>query len=449
VILTLDSQLQYIAERELDKAYRKYRPRRASLVLLDPFTGEILALANRPAFNCNRAALATEFERRNTANTDTFEPGSTFKVVTAALALENGVVTPQTLVDCKYGKARILGRVVRDHEGTLGVVPFEDVIAQSSNIGAVTVALKVGKQKFYEGARRFGFGERTGVDLPGEAPGLLRPPEQWSHVSMAALPYGQELSCNLLHVACLYAPFANGGRTVVPHVVKEVRPCSGWSHTPRLSRRGGDRVVGSRVRRQIKEMLEAAVERGTGTPAQLPGFQVAGKTGTSEKYDPRRKAYAFDKNCSSFVGFVPADNPRFLMAVLLDEPHGLTLGGWVAGPVFREVASAALAAWKVAPDRQPDRPAQAKKENPKSGAALPGAMVQVPDLKGLDPGQAKKRLKNLGLKPRPKGGQGNVVSQFPEAGRSVRQATFVSYLLAKGRGTGRRASKGVQMARGE
>lgn len=443
VVLTLDGQLQQMAERELEKACRKYRPNWGSILVMDPSNGEVLALANFPDYDPNAPSHYSQASRRNRAVTDAFEPGSTFKVVTAALALEAGSVKPETLIDCHHGKATFLGRVVKDHEAGLGVVPFSEVMAQSSNVGTVTVALKLGKQAFYDGIRRFGYGRKTGVDLPGETGGLLRPLESWSGISMAALPFGQEVSGNVFHLACAYAPIANGGTSVAPHMVKEVRGPGGWSHRPGTAGEGGRRVLGGYAREKLVSMLREVVDHGTGTPAAIPGFLVAGKTGTAEKVDPATRRYSYYKTVSSFVGFVPADRPRLLVAVVLDEPHGLVLGGWVAGPVFREATMAMLAAQGVSPSQEllggkgaqagiPHLPGEAPKYNQVPhpiGSTVAPVMVKVPSLEGMDAKQALRVLKSASLKALPRGQGGLVVKQFPEAGRSVRIMTSVSYLL--------------------
>jgi cell division protein FtsI (penicillin-binding protein 3) len=444
VVLTLDGQYQQMAERELHKACAKFRPNWGAVVAMDPSNGEVLALANWPDYDPNEAAHFPLSTRRDRAVVDAFEPGSTFKVVTATLALEKGLVKPETLVDCHGGRAEFLGRVVRDHEAGLGVVPFSEVIAQSSNVGTVDVALRVGKEALYKGIQRFGYGRKTGVDLPGEAKGLLRPLADWSGVSMAAVPYGQEVSGNLFHLACAYAAVANGGYSVAPHVVKEIRSPSGWDHRPRLEGEAGRRVLGSYARTKLVGMLKEVVDHGTGTPAALPGFLVAGKTGTAEKVDPATRRYSFSKTVSSFVGFVPADKPKLLMAIVLDEPHGLSLGGWVAGPVFRESALSMLAAQGLSPDSAllagrgaqqgiAHLPGEAPKWHqvfhPVAGA-IEAAWVPVPALEGMDGRQALRVLKAAKLKAVPKGRLGLVVSQFPQAGRRVRLLSSVSYLLA-------------------
>ncbi len=440
ITLTLDARLQHIAERELAKAAGKFSPKSASLVLMDPRNGEIIALANWPDFSPSDARETPEWRRRNHAVVDAFEPGSTFKALTAILALEEGVVSPETPVNCFGGKKEYYGRTVRDHgDEHLGVIPFRQVFAQSSNVGTVEVALKLGSRKLYEGARRLGFGVVTGVDLPGEAAGLLRPLDRWTPSSMAAIPFGQELSCNLLHIARLYAAVANGGTLVTPHVTLKISTPSGGDFAPDLAP-SGQRVLNESVRRDLVDMLKDVVTRGTATTTALPGFEVAGKTGTAQKYNVALKRYTMHDNVASFVGFAPADKPEYLCVVMLDEPKGVTLGGWTAGPVFRSVMSAALEAGGVNPDQRVMEAAEKRPVNAnnkwtyglaRGERAKLVQRVEVPDLIGLKAQDALKRLAKAGLKARVVG-QGQVVeSQFPEDGEDVLPFTVVKVLMGK------------------
>jgi cell division protein FtsI (penicillin-binding protein 3) len=443
LMLTVDAQLQHIAERELEKAWIKYKAKGASIVLMDPRSGEILALANYPSYDPSEAGHASDAARRNRAVADVFEPGSTFKAVTAALALEKGVVTPDTLVDCHMGKADYFGRTVRDHgDDHMGVVPFSTVLAQSSNVGTVEVALKLGPKLLYDGMTRFGFGQSTQVDLPGEAVGMLRPLDKWSPGSMAAIPFGQELSCNLLRVAVTYAALANGGNLISPHVVKAVIAPSGSSRAPEAQ--GASRhILGERVRVQLVKILKSVVEEGTGVAIALPGYPIAGKTGTAQKFDVKTGRYSQHQNVSTFVGFVPADEPAFVAAVMLDEPQGVTLGGWNAGPVFRAVVSSALTAYGIAPSEKVRLAQEVQANLPggdkahawvnmyKRGAkAAEVKEVAVPKLLKMTEPAARIALNKAGLKARVMG-QGRVAAQFPHAGEDVLQGSTVSLTLEK------------------
>jgi cell division protein FtsI/penicillin-binding protein 2 len=441
--LTIDAQLQHIAERELDKAWRKFRAKGAALVLMDPRSGEILALASYPVFDPAQPSAGSAESRRNRALAEVFEPGSTFKTVTAALALEKGVVSPTTPVDCHGGRLEVFGRIVRDHgDDHFGVVPFRTVLAQSSNVGTVEVARKFGPKVMYEGLTRFGYGQSTHVDLPGEAVGLVRPLDKWTPGSMAAIPFGQELSCNLLRVAVTYAAVANGGYLVVPHVVKATVSPGGSSRSPeRLS--GSEKILGEGVRRQLVDILKSVVEDGTGVAIALPGYPIAGKTGTAQKFDMKTGRYSQTKNVSTFVGFVPADEPAFVAAVMLDEPQGITLGGWTAGPVFRALVSSALTSYNIEPSEKVRAAQEAQASKPGSdpskdwvsmyrrGAkAAEVKEVAVPKLLALTEPAARIALNKAGLRARVMG-QGRVAAQFPGAGESVLQGSTVTLTLEK------------------
>jgi membrane peptidoglycan carboxypeptidase len=317
------------------------------------------------------------------------------------------------------------------------VVPFRQVIAQSSNVGTTEVALKLGAPRLYAGIKRFGFGRPTGVDLPGEAVGMFRPLEQWTKGSIAAVPFGQEISCNLLHIARVYAAVANGGRLVTPHVVRESEGMQGGRNGVD-QKSDGEQVMGGRVRAKLLGLLEEVVENGTGSPTALPGYKVAGKTGTAQKYNQKLKAYTMNDNVSSFAGFVPAEKPEFLCVVVLDEPKGLSLGGWVAGPVFRASMGAMLAARNIAPDPALLAAAETKAvtkltrwtaQLKKGQAPAAATWVKVPALLGLPARDAQAMLAKAGLRARLVGKGATVKAQFPEKGESLRPLSTVKLLL--------------------
>jgi cell division protein FtsI (penicillin-binding protein 3) len=440
--LTLDASLQHIAERELGAAVRKFKAKGGALVLMDPHSGEVLALASYPDFDPAEPASTSPDSRRDRAVSDSFEPGSTFKTVTASLLLERGLVTPDTPVDCHMGRLEIFGRVVRDHgDDHLGVVPFSTVLAQSSNCGTVEVAQKLGPQALYEGMTRFGYGQLTGVDLPGETVGMLRPLDKWTPGSMAAIPFGQEFSCNLMRVAVTYAAVANGGHLVRPHLVQGLVSSSGGSLEP--ERNGSTRqVLAERVRLQLVGILKGVVEGGTGVAIALPGYTIAGKTGTAQKFNTATGRYSMQASVSTFVGFAPAEAPAFVAAVMLDEPQGMSLGGWTAGPVFRTVMSSALTAYDVAPDEavRAAQEASAALQSKHGGKDAWTAMyrrgakaatvrqVKVPDLVGLTEGAARQALVAAGLRSRVMGG-GRVAAQFPGPKVSVLENSTVTLSL--------------------
>lgn len=340
LVLTIDEGLQYMVETELDRAMEKWRAAAASAIMMDPFTGEILALANRPSFNPNTISGSRSFERRNRAVTDCYEPGSTFKIIVGTAALEEKAVSLDTTFDCSRGAVDVGGRVIHDAHRH-GVLTFKEVIQKSSNVGSVMVGMKLGKERIYRYAKAFGFGEKTGVDLPGEATGWIRPPERWSGVSIGSVSIGQEIAVTPLQVLRAYAAIANGGLLVTPHVVSKIISPEGellWTF------QGGTRRVISRSTAEtFKEILKTVTEDGgTAKTAAVNGNYVAGKTGTAQMVDPQTKRYSKEKYISSFVGFVPADSPRLAMIVVIYEPKGQIYGGVVAAPVFKKIAENAL-----------------------------------------------------------------------------------------------------------
>jgi len=340
VVLTIDRTIQFFAEKALDEAYRKYRAKGASIVVMDPRTGEILALANRPAFDPNRFGESSPEDRRNRAVTDLFEPGSVFKVVTASVALGTKKVRPEDKFDCENGSYQVAGRVLHDHTSH-GVMTFQQVISQSSNIGVAKVAMKLGAAALYNGMRAFGFGEPTGIELSGELGGTVKPPQQWSRPSITTIPMGHEVTVNVLQLAQMISVVANGGVLVRPWLIREVRDSSGnvvQSFKPRVVRR----VISSEVDGQLREILSQVVTEGTGKAAQVPGLRAGGKTGTAQKLEPNGQ-YSHSRYVASFVGFIPVEDPRLSVVVMLDEPCFPYFGGTVAAPVFRKVAIDTLA----------------------------------------------------------------------------------------------------------
>jgi cell division protein FtsI/penicillin-binding protein 2 len=364
--------------------------------------------------------------------------------VTAALALEAGVVEPDELIDCQRGKGEFLGRIVNDHDDKLGEIPFSEVIAHSSNVGTVTVAIRLGKEALFKGIQRFGYGEATGIDLPGETRGQLRPLKDWSRAALASYSFGQGMSCNALRVAVTYAAFANGGKDVVPHVLKEGRLPKGKTVPTRTRAEPRGRMVSGGTCDKLVPMLEAVVDHGSGTPVAFPGFRVAGKTGPSQKFDQATHRYLLHQNYASFAGFVPSRDPRLLAVVVLDEPKGLTLGGWTSGPVFREALSAMVALLDISPDRgekdsvvaqsgvrqipgadkDPRRPLSARQ-------AAPVEWVTVPKLEGVARREAAESLQEKNLRFRRLGDGPVVLSQFPQAGKLVRTHSSVRLLMGK------------------
>lgn len=342
VHLTIDQGIQFAAERELVDAVKTFEASGGSVVVVDPHTGEILAMASYPGFNPNDYRQSTPTERRNRAVNDTFEPGSTMKIFTVAAGLEAKKLQPTQQLFCEDGVMRVDNVTIRDTHPS-GWLPVTQILAQSSNICAAKIGLEMGEQKLYEGFRRFGFGQRTGAPLPGESSGTLRPRGRpWVQVETASASFGQGISVTNVQLAMATAVIANGGELMEARLVRQVTTADGETvrrAAPRVRRR----VVSTRVAKQVAEMLVAVTEDGgTGGEADIQGFRVAGKTATAQKTDPKNGRYSLDNYVASFTGFVPAHDPEVVIAVTIDEPRVEHAGGAVAAPVFRRVAEMVL-----------------------------------------------------------------------------------------------------------
>ena len=343
VHLTVDLSLQNIVENEIDAAMQEYSPKKATIILMRPQTGEILAMANRPNFDLNLRSEAKPEEMKNRAIIDMMEPGSTFKIVAAAAALNEHKLRPDSTVFCENGLWNFGGAALHDHR-PFSYLSVRDVLIKSSNIGAAKLALSVGESKFYEYIRRFGFGERTGIELPGEINGLVRPPQSWSKISITRIPMGHEVGVTPLQMTVAMAAIANGGKLITPRIVKSITTSDGKtvsSLSPVVLRQ----VISAETARQIGDALRGVVsDRGTAAAAAVPGFTIAGKTGTAEKVDPKG-GYDRGKYVVSFVGYLPAERPEFVGLVVLDDAQTskpeLNYGGLVAGPIFSRVAEKA------------------------------------------------------------------------------------------------------------
>lgn len=336
LILTVDEIIQHIAERALASSVKKNKAKGGVLIVMDPRDGAILAMAVYPTFNLNLKSLAKPEEWRNRAITDCFEPGSSFKIVTASAALEEGLVGLNDKFYCEEGAYRIGGRTLHDYRPN-GWLTFSEVIVKSSNIGTVKVAQNLGEEKLWSYAGSFGFGQRTYVDLPGEVVGIVRDPSQWSKTSISAFPMGQEVAVTSLQLLDAISCIANDGRLMKPRVVSQIKDKSG-----RLVKYLGPtvvrRVMSKETARKMKEILAKVVEVGTGRGAQVPGYRVAGKTGTAQKVKLDGSGYSDTRFVASFIGFVPVEDPVLSMAVVIDEPGPRHFGGEVSAPVFSEVA---------------------------------------------------------------------------------------------------------------
>jgi cell division protein FtsI (penicillin-binding protein 3) len=343
--LTLDHSIQANAEQVLRETVHKWAAKSASAIVLDPRTGAILAMAVQPGFNANRFPSAPSDLQRNRTVTDTYEPGSTFKLITVAGALSEGIVAPTTRFTLPYS-LHVADRVIHDAEER-GVVNYSvaQILAHSSNIGAITLAQMLGRTRLSSWITKFGFGRTTGVDFPGESPGIVLPPDKWSGSTIGNVPIGQGIAVTPVQMAAAYAAIANRGVWSRPHLVDHV---AGGAR-PSLNRR---RLVSPRIAKQLMRMLKDVVAEGTGQYAAMPGYQVAGKTGTAQKPDSRG-GYATGRYVASFVGIVPASRPRFVILVAVDEPHGAIWGGTVAAPAFQQIARFDLQYLEVPPDAAP------------------------------------------------------------------------------------------------
>lgn len=452
VVLTIDESIQYTAERELERAVAESQSIAGVAVVIDPQSGEILALANRPTFNPNRFGAYSSQRWKNRAVADAYEPGSIFKVITAAAALQEKVVDPDEVLDCGHGGIDIAGTHISDH-AVFDQLSFRDVIAKSSDIGVIRVAQRLGREQFNRYVREFGFGAATGVELPGESAGLLRPTSKWSALSLASMSFGQEVGVTAVQMAAAVGAVANGGYLMKPLIVRRVEDSAGAvvQETKPLAVR---RVLEPETVDVLTELLKGVVQHGTGRRAAVPGYVVAGKTGTAQKVDASGH-YSMVDHVASFVGFVPASRPALLVMVSLDTPKGpRNEGGDVAAPLFSRIAEQALRQLGVPPD-DPERllrvtapgPAAVTRASYEQGDAPATAAVRsggelsklslaavtpaesgarddaegpslMPDLRGQSAREAAIKAARRGLIVELRG-SGQVLSQSPEAGTEI------------------------------
>jgi cell division protein FtsI (penicillin-binding protein 3) len=347
IALTIDQNIQYQVERSIQSALATTHAKSAMAVALDPHTGDILALANAPTFDPNAAKDASADVRANKALQYIYEPGSTFKVVAYSGAIEERLVKPTDMIDCQMGSINVYGRTIHDSHPH-GVLTITEALAQSSNVAAIKLGMKLGDARLYDYVKRFGFGDKTRVELPGESKGILRPVNRWDKTSIGSIPMGQEIGVTPVQVAAAFATIANDGVRIAPHIIREVRDAAGRV-VPRDAPEQR-RVVSAETARTIRSMLEMVTLDGTAKAARLDGYTAAGKTGTAQKIDPKTHAYSKTKYVASFVGFAPVDNPAVVIIVVLDEPGTAIYGGTVAAPVFKEIAEQVLPYLGVAPD---------------------------------------------------------------------------------------------------
>jgi cell division protein FtsI (penicillin-binding protein 3) len=341
LVLTIDKNIQYIAEKELDQAIHDTQAIAGTVIVENPHTGEILALANRPTFNPNLRKQITPAALTNRAVSFVYEPGSAFKVVTISAALEEKLTNPNEIFDCQMGSIVYNGMRIRDAEPH-GLLPVWGVLAESSNVGAIKIALRLGEDRYYKYIRAFGFGQQTGIELPGETRGLTKPPSRWSKVSIAAISIGQEIGISPIQLAALISTFANDGVMVPPRIVAGTVPAQGAVQNVAFHPVEGRRVISSFTAAEMRSMMQKVVLEGTGRKANLEGYSSAGKTGTGQKVDPATGAYSKTKYVGSFAGFAPVNNPQIVVAVILDSAVGPHQGGQVSAPVFHRIAQQVL-----------------------------------------------------------------------------------------------------------
>jgi cell division protein FtsI (penicillin-binding protein 3) len=340
VTLTIDEVIQYIAEKELEEMVAATRAKGGIVIVMEPRTGAILALAVSPRFDPNSVRDLPADRWRNLAVTDAYEPGSTMKVFVAAAALEEKIMEPGSLIFSENGAFQTANTVIHDHE-KMGWITFAQMIQKSSNIGAAKTGMALGQKRLYHYLKSFGFGERTKIDLPGEVAGLLKDLRYWGKRSLASISMGQEVGVTPLQLVTAMSAVANGGWLMKPYIVSSIRDASGKivaEQGPQVRRQ----PVSLETARTLTGILEGVVTKGTGARAAVPGYRVAGKTGTAQKIDPKTGGYSSTLFVGSFVGFVPADDPRLAIVAVIDEPHAEAWGGVVAAPVFRSVAEQAL-----------------------------------------------------------------------------------------------------------
>ena len=341
VVLTIDEKIQYIAERELETGMRETRAIAGTVIVENPRTGEILALANRPTFNPNLSREITPEKLKNHAVSDVYEPGSTFKVVTISGALEEKVTNPNEVFDCQMGSIVYNGMRIRDSKPH-GLLPVSDILAESSDVGSIKIGLRLGEDRFYKYIRAFGFGQQTGIELPGETRGLTKPVSRWSKVSIAAISMGQEIGITPLQLGGLVSTIANDGMYVAPRIMAATIQPQGAPQTVAFHPVNEHRVISSLTAAQMRQMMQGVVLHGTGKKAMLIGYTSAGKTGTAQKVDPATHAYSHTKYVASFGGFAPINDPAITVVVVLDSAVGLHQGGQVSAPVFSRITQQVL-----------------------------------------------------------------------------------------------------------
>ncbi|MBN2061498.1 MAG: transpeptidase family protein [Deltaproteobacteria bacterium] len=435
LILTIDKDIQYKAQQSLEAAVKKFRGTGGQCIIMDPETGEILAMAVSPSFNPNVFGNHNPSEWRNRAVTDCYEPGSAIKAFLLATALEKSIVSPNTVFFCENGKYLVSNHTIHDTKEHANLT-VSDIVVLSSNIGAAKIGWELGYETFYEYMKRFGFGEKTGIDLIGEREGFIRPARESKQIDMATSFFGQGMSASSLQLVTAISAIANGGKLMKPYVVKAVTDQSGRvlkATHPVMVRR----VISEETAAKTTRILEDVVsKKGTAPQAAIPGFRVAGKTGTSQKVDPVTKRYSKKNYVAVFIGFVPVERPRLAILVIIDEPKGpIYYGGSVAGPVFREVGSWALNSMRVNPqirmaNIEDDLNAQyaAKEEMQVEPEPVLENQEALPDFKGQSIREVLRKMNRLGIDLEIEG-SGLAFDQIPSPGMPLDKVTSVKVIF--------------------
>ena len=430
LVLTIDKDIQYKAQQALDAAVKKANASGGQCIIVNPETGEILAMAVAPHYNPNIFWKYKPFQWRNRIVTDLYEPGSTIKAFLLAAALDKGIVSPKTRFYCEQGKFRVANHEIHDTK-KYGSLSVSDIITLSSNIGAVKIGQELGYERFHEYLKNFGFGNKTGVGLLGERKGFIRPVKGAKQIDKATMFFGQGMSATSIQVVMAMAAIANGGKLMRPIVVKAVTDKYGRvvkETCPKMVRR----VFAPEITQKVAQILEGVVsEKGTGPLAAIKGYRVAGKTGTSQKVDPQTKKYSKKDYAAIFVGFVPVDKPKLVILIMIDEPKGEKYGGLVAGPVFREVGAWGLNHLQINPQlnlvKMEENPGisevrrQILKPEPKVDKRDAGLL---PDFSGLSMREVLRRGRSLGLKVVMEG-TGLAFRQTPGPGSLLQKITTV------------------------
>ena len=442
VYLTLDTKIQHAAELAITRVLSEYSAVSASVVVLDVETAGVLAMATGPSFNPNKVAGSRMVHRKNRVVTDQFEPGSTMKPFIMAAALDEGVVSPSDVLFCENGRMRVGGYTIHDVKG-YGDMSLTQILQKSSNICSAKIGQFLGKERIYDTYRNLGFGERTGVDFPGEVRGTLRKPKRWATIDMATASFGQGLSSNLLHLAAAYRVLAADGVYREPTLVERIEHIDGSSKRLRDIRE--HRVFGSDANALVVDMLEAVVSDGTGRRAAVAGYKAAGKTGTAQRPDPATKGYSKEDYWAVFGGFLPAHDPKVVITVLVDRPQPEHGGGVVAAPVFAEVGAAAMLHLKILPsEEQEPRPSASAAEaiarihsqpavsNEAEHQPAEVSEGQLPSFVGLTARESVGIFQSLGIAAQLELiGSGEVVKQEPKAGTENASVQKLRLVMAR------------------